>query len=1603
MTIISRLNIGKMKGSWFLASIVFLALLAAIPPSIAAPMETSTIILSNVGAVGSDDIIQFSVWVLSGFDPVPTGSIRIIDTNTSEYIDSIVFGGKAVVNWTISEPFTEGIHVFEAVYQGFLDYVPSSGQCKIHFDDFSPGTSRTTSITLETNSSVVFKNASIRFTVELMINYQWYFQGGYVYVKNTNLSGSPTIHTYGPLPNYYPGTSPAIMTFSFDFWIPMFSPIGINSFIAEYTGSSQSGTLSCVSGSKNVTVLSTGYWLIQNLDRDELQREEDTVEFNTTVLGDYPVGLELYSYYYLDGKKVVISDQILESRNIIAHFSPNSSVPVGVLSIITELIDPSTKLQYLNSTEDVVIKDHARIDHSENATDFRHNETVRFEVYVTEEDVYTHPVVSKVEFVDITDGNRSLLNKTTNQDGFIVIEYPIPNNSTVGNHVYSLGTHDTNDFIVDITEIVTINIKGLTEIDITYESGGVDRNTNTVIEVTILSGGVAISEGLVALEFAVNSSVIEVQDCEPGLQFDYFIKTSHPLGGTDYQIHYYNSENYDDLTEDFDITVFSNPTINTTGQNASKVLKGHTVRIWGQLVDEMGNPLAFEEVELTDTTIGMILNTSETDDQGIFYYDYYISEATRIGFHFIEISYKGNIFEFYHSVTNTPVISITVRPPLSVIIETEVLANYWTLISLEGGLNDEISLEWQKSGETEWFYLTSVILNSTGKGHYNWSTPYYKGEFYLQATGPNSTKYDFSTMYAIPGISVSSDIIGNVNDPFSFTINCTERYQIWIGNQLWQDWQEVGTHQYEYIFQNRGMKEITIISNGTYVYYQEFLHNIPVYEAIFVSLSAPTEALVNITVNLDGGIIGEVSGPIQGINAILEVNGTDIQVDSTNGAGTYEFLFDFLTPGFYSLRVKTPINEGEYYLAGFSEESIISINSIPANIQVLSPLNETYGAIVEINIQGDALNYWYRIEPGDSTNLSWSSPTYRILAEGNYSCYVYGRNSYGIVTCIYSSFTVDTTAPSLVLISPVNTTYTTNEVLVSYLTNEDEVLVFLDRYEIENVELGSNLNDLKEGTHNLTIRTQDQVGNFITRTALFIIDTIPPTLEIRSPYNQSYTGEIDISLGSNGSTVLYFISNFHSYNQTYSETFTLNLSIGYYILNVYSYDDAGNVRTGRVSFSIVHAIDLLINPNCDLIDEAGIYLVQAQINHPNLDTVGIYLNGTYFGALEQSYIHQDYRLFVQLEVPGFWELTLFANTTFEEYDFQYFEIEWDPPAPIFETISISFDPNFYEVRVRIDSGSLVLETVQVLYNETLYDLTYEYFGDRWVGNLPFQPQNSTLIFYTFFPWDVEPSAQQEYNVRWYAPSMKQEFRSYRTNFTLRIQIEKQNASIDISSVTLIISNGLYEIEVNETSFYESISGNYQEWVFYSPNLPPNLWNYTIKVADTHSVERILKGIFNATDTPPWFGNESSTLVAKYPTGELWRIEVLVRDDYEVDRVLLFTDGVESSIISQNGSYFIFEIWLEEGVHSLQLVAYDDIGQGTTKILRSIHVAFNQSTSSIINTEELTTPTSYSSGTMGSSKTKENKGNNDFLELGFAGSLFVALIGGGNVLNRKRRG
>ncbi|MHA2100700.1 MAG: hypothetical protein ACW99A_18680 [Candidatus Kariarchaeaceae archaeon] len=757
----------QIKGLLLITGILLISTYTLLPIQ-AVNHSTSTTILPSKSVVMPSDQVLFSIFVYSGFDPVPFGQLHLLDIETGEILDVTIVNGTAEVSWVITSPL--GPHTFRASYLGFQNYDPSIGECEVISEEISPGV-RETSLFLTVNTTNVYKNASLHFNIALYIHYRYW--------------RSPTVFTYGPLENYYPGTDPAILYLEFDYQVPLYSLLGKNQFVSEYTGSSESNTAPCTSDILDVDILSTGYFISQSINVTKVLRSEEVVEINTTIIGDNPAGFMIRLFYINDLELIILSEVIVQSRNHQITFFPNSSIALGELEIFTELFNEHSII-FANNSATLLIYDHVQIHYSLNASDYKQNDIIRMEAYVTQEDILTIPVDCQVELVDVGGGNKLLSLASTNLDGFVVFIFVIPENASIGRHKFGLRVINiSNPYLLGIHKEVIVPIKGLIELDLTYESGVITRNSFTEIQVTVLSGGVTLNEGLVDLLYQ-NNTVIETRNCVAGLSFDLYIPGNHPIGMMSYIVRYYGSSLYDEYNKSLSLTIFSKPIIESMGQNDSEVIKGQSVRFWGTLLDEAGTPLNSQYISILDRTTGEEKGSVLTGNKGMFFYDFQIGQLTQIGVHLIEFTFSGDLRYYFLPSIENPIASIIVKPPLSLMIEEDIFADSWTQIRLEGGPMETISLSWLKDNETNWEFIADVQLNSIGLGVYNWSTPYYKGGISIRASSSNSTKYDHTIVYITTDIKdpqfgkFSVELIGNTSTGsiFSFVTKVNDDYSL---------------------------------------------------------------------------------------------------------------------------------------------------------------------------------------------------------------------------------------------------------------------------------------------------------------------------------------------------------------------------------------------------------------------------------------------------------------------------------------------------------------------------------------------------------------------------------------------------------------------------------------------------------------------------------------------------------------------------------------------------------------------------------------------------------------------------------------------------------
>ena len=108
------------------------------------------------------------------------------------------------------------------------------------------------------------------------------------------------------------------------------------------------------------------------------------------------------------------------------------------------------------------------------------------------------------------------------------------------------------------------------------------------------------------------------------------------------------------------------------------------------------------------------------------------------------------------------------------------------------------------------------------------------------------------------------------------------------------------------------------------------------------------------------------------------------------------------------------------------------------------------------------------------------------------------------------NFTIDTIAPSIAIISPVNTTYSNASIVLNVTTDQAANVTYslngAANLSLYNLTTSGNTTITGiEGANNITVYATDPVGNLNYSTVNFTIDTIAPSITIISPVNTTYS------------------------------------------------------------------------------------------------------------------------------------------------------------------------------------------------------------------------------------------------------------------------------------------------------------------------------------------------------------------------------------------------------------------------------------------------------------------------------------------------------------------
>jgi hypothetical protein len=262
-----------------------------------------------------------------------------------------------------------------------------------------------------------------------------------------------------------------------------------------------------------------------------------------------------------------------------------------------------------------------------------------------------------------------------------------------------------------------------------------------------------------------------------------------------------------------------------------------------------------------------------------------------------------------------------------------------------------------------------------------------------------------------------------------------------------------------------------------------------------------------------------------------------------------------------------------------ANQFIITADTLMPELIIISPKqNFSYNnntILLNISANDSHLNStWYNF---NGTNITYNSEIDTDFgADGFKTLQVWADDSVGNINYVNVTFTVDTIAPDLEIISPLNVTYNNATQLVNISADDLNLDNVWFSNGTENITYtGEVLIDFMERSNTLQVWANDSAGNVNFSSVSFTVDTIAPSLEIITPINQIYDTTVpSLNILSDGINIWY---NFNGTNITYNGEVEVDFGIdGIKTLQVWAIDSAGNLNYSSVTFHIFLGNDLVV-------------------------------------------------------------------------------------------------------------------------------------------------------------------------------------------------------------------------------------------------------------------------------------------------------------------------------------------------------------------------------------------------------------------------------------------
>jgi PGF-pre-PGF domain-containing protein len=341
---------------------------------------------------------------------------------------------------------------------------------------------------------------------------------------------------------------------------------------------------------------------------------------------------------------------------------------------------------------------------------------------------------------------------------------------------------------------------------------------------------------------------------------------------------------------------------------------------------------------------------------------------------------------------------------------------------------------------------------------------------------------------------------------------------------------------------------------------------------------------------------------------LLEINGVNVTAKNNSGSATrFNVSYSFSSSGTYVYKWYSWGN-GTLFNYNVSNLKNYTVNATPdttfPSIVITYPSNNSNTTNTQINVnytRSDNIaigSCWYSNTSGavNYTLLNCANMTGVTWLQGINNITIWVNDTAGNQNNSKITFTVDTIAPSINIVTPTNNSNSTNVNLDVNYTASDNIALSLcwysnDTYSVNTtIACGTNITTITwtQGKHNVTVWTNDTLNNKNSSRVSFTVDSVAPYFTTFA--NQTLTSSQSLSYDINavdaviglGTFKINSTSIFSIVSSTGILTNTSALSAGNYYINVSVNDTLGNTNSSiiwiNVSSDVTAPIVSLVSP-----------------------------------------------------------------------------------------------------------------------------------------------------------------------------------------------------------------------------------------------------------------------------------------------------------------------------------------------------------------------------------------------------------------------------------------